>query len=417
MATKTIADVDVAGKRVLMRVDFNVPLEGGKVANDKRIVAALPSIRKVIEDGGRLVLMSHLGRPKGEGFQAEFSLAPAAERLAELLGGGVQLGPPEVVGEAAEAMVAALADGEVLLLENVRFNAGETMPDKAKKNPTGSLTGEQEKAHADFVAALGKLGDVYVNDAFGTCHRRHASMYGVAEAIRAAGGPAVAGFLVEKEIKYLHEAVADPKRPFVAILGGVKVSDKIKLISSLLGKVEKILIGGAMAYTLLKARGVGVGRSLVEADQVGSMRELLEKAADRIVLPVDHVVTDDFDNGAPQTTDGVEIPEGLTGMDIGPKTIEAFGAIVAEAGTIVWNGPMGVFEKAAYAAGTKAVAEAVARATDAGAVSVIGGGDSAAAVEQMGLGERMTHVSTGGGASLTYLEGKPMPPLEVLDRK
>ena len=417
MATKTIADVDVAGKRVLMRVDFNVPLDGGTVTNDKRIEAALPSIRKVIEGGGRLVLVSHLGRPKGVGFEAEFSLKPAADRLAELLGQDVKLGPPEVVGKAAEAMVGAMSNGEVVLLENVRFNAGETMPDKAKKNPTGSLTGEQEKVHADFVAALGKLGDVYVNDAFGTCHRKHASMYGAAQVVRGSGGAVVAGYLVEKEIKYLHEAVADPKRPFVAILGGAKVSDKIKLISSLLGKVDRILIGGAMAYTLLKARGAAVGKSLVEEDQVDEMAALLGRAGEKIVLPVDHVTTDDFAAGAPQTTDGVDIADDLMGMDIGSASIEAFSSIIAGAKTIVWNGPMGVFEKDAYATGTRAVAEAVAAATDAGAVSVIGGGDSAAAVEQMGLDERMTHVSTGGGASLTYLEGKPLPPIEVLDQK
>ena len=416
MATKTIADVDVAGKKVLMRVDFNVPLAEGRVTNDKRIVAALPSIRKVIAGGGRLVLMSHLGRPKGKGFEAEFSLKPAAQRLAELLGREVKLGPPEVVGREAEEMVDAMDDGDVMLLENVRFDAGETMPDKAKKNPTGSLTAEQEQVHADFVAAMSRLAEVYVNDAFGTCHRKHASMYGVAKAIQAAGGPAVAGFLVEKEIRYLHEALAEPKRPFVAVLGGAKVSDKIKLISSLLAKVDKIIIGGAMAYTLLKARGVGVGKSLIEADQVETMAHLLEGSGEKIVLPVDHVVTDDFDNGVPATTEGVDIAGGMMGMDIGPKTIEAFRAILAEAKTIVWNGPMGVFEKEAYAAGTKALAEAVAGATGAGAVSVIGGGDSAAAVEQMHLGERMTHVSTGGGASLTYLEGKPMPPIEVLDR-
>jgi phosphoglycerate kinase len=310
-----------------------------------------------------------------------------------------------------------MADGEVVLLENVRFNAGETMPDKAKKNPTGSLTGEQEKVHADFVGALGKLGDVYVNDAFGTCHRKHASMYGAAQVVRASGGAVVAGYLVEKEIKYLHEAVAEPKRPFVAILGGAKVSDKIKLISSLLGKVDRILIGGAMAYTLLKARGAAVGKSLVEEDQVDEMAALLGRAGEKIVLPVDHVTTDDFAAGAPQTTDGVDIADDLMGMDIGSASVEAFSGIIAGAKTIVWNGPMGVFEKDAYATGTKAVAEAVAAATDAGAVSVIGGGDSAAAVEQMGLDERMTHVSTGGGASLTYLEGKPLPPIEVLDQK
>jgi len=415
MATKTIADIEVSGKTVLMRVDFNVPLAEGKVTDDKRIVAALPSIRKVIEGEGKLVLMSHLGRPKGDGFVAAFSLKPAAERLAELLGKPVTLGPPEVVGPAAEGLVAGMGPGEVVLLENVRFNAGETMPDQAKKSPDGQLTAEQVSAHEAFVGALASLGEVYVNDAFGTCHRKHASMYGVARAIQSAGGPAVAGFLVEKEIKYLAEAVAEPARPFVAILGGAKVSDKIKLISSLLGKVDRILIGGAMAYTLLKARGAAVGKSLVEEDQVEAMKALLEEADGKILLPSDHVAAAEFASDDAQAVDGVALPDELMGMDIGSKTIQAFGVVIAGAKTVVWNGPMGVFERDAYAAGTKAVAEAVAKATDAGCVSVIGGGDSAAAVEQMGLGARMTHVSTGGGASLTYLEGKPMPAIDVLD--
>ena len=258
---------------------------------------------------------------------------------------------------------------------------------------------------------------MYVNDAFGTCHRKHVSMYGAAKAIQAKGGPAVAGFLVEKEIKYLHEAVANPKRPFVAILGGAKVSDKIKLISTLLEKVDKILIGGAMAYTLLKAKGVKVGKSLVEEDQVEEMKGLLAKAGDKIVLPMDHVATDDFANGKPQTVAGQDIADGLLGMDIGPKTIANFSAVILAAKTVVWNGPMGVFERPDYAKGTRSVAEAVGKATSKGAISVIGGGDSAAAVEEMGLESQMTHISTGGGASLTYLEDKEMPPIKILDQK
>ena len=416
MAKKSIADIDIQGKQVLMRVDFNVPLEGGRITNDRRIVMALPSIRKVVEDGGKLVLMSHLGRPDGE-YDPEGSLKPCAERLGELLGKPVKLGPKEVVGPEAEKMAAAMKAGDVLLLENVRFHPGETMPDKAKKNPDGKLTGEQEKVNKQFVEQLGKLGNVYVNDAFGTCHRKHASMYGAAKAIQAKGGPAVAGFLVEKEIKYLHEAVDQPKRPFVAILGGAKVSDKIKLISSLLKKVDKILIGGAMAYTLLKAKGVNVGKSRVEADQVDEMKKLLDQAQGKIMLPVDHVGADDFKSDDAKKVDDVNIPDNLMGLDIGPKTVEAFRKEILAAKTIVWNGPMGVFERDAYATGTRKVAEAVAEATGKGAVSVIGGGDSAAAVEEMGLDEKMTHVSTGGGASLTYLEGKPMPPIEVLDAK
>lgn len=416
MTTKTVADIDVHGKKVLMRVDFNVPLEGGQVTNDKRIQAALPSIRKVLDGGGRLVLMSHLGRPEGKGFEEKYSLAPVAGRLGEALGKDVPLGPKDVVGDEADRLAASLSDGEVALLENLRFQAGETMPDKAKKNPDGKLTAEQEKVHKEFVDALASLGEVYVNDAFGTCHRKHASMYGVPRAIQAQGGPAVAGFLVEKELKYLGEAVTDPDRPFIAILGGAKVSDKIQLISTLLEKVDRILIGGAMAYTLLAARGVEVGDSRVEKDQIDEMRPLLKKAGDRVLLPTDHVATDDFDLGRPIATEGEEIRPGLMGMDIGPETRKLFRREIVEARTVVWNGPMGVFEKEPYLAGTQAVAEAIAEATDRGGTSIIGGGDSAAAVEQLGLEEKMTHVSTGGGASLTFLEGKPMPALETLDQ-
>ncbi len=307
MAKKTIDDIDVAGKSVLMRVDFNVPLsDDGSVGNDKRIVAALPSIKKVIDAGGKLVLMSHLGRPKGQ-VKPEFTLKPAADRLGELLGKTVKLGPADVAGDEARSQAAQLGPGEVLVLENVRFDPREESKDEA-------VAGE-------FGQQLGEMGDVYVNDAFGTCHRKHASMFGAAKAIQAKGGPAVAGELVDKEIRYLHEAVAEPKRPFVAILGGAKVSDKIKLISTLLGKVDRILIGGAMAYTLLKAKGVNVGKSLVEADQVEEMTSLLDRAGDQIMLPCDHVVTDDFDSGKPQTTDGVDIPDATMAMHIGPSNV------------------------------------------------------------------------------------------------
>ncbi|MCE5325521.1 MAG: phosphoglycerate kinase [Planctomycetaceae bacterium] len=417
MAKKTVSDINVSGKTVFVRVDFNVPIKGGKVTNDNRIVQALPTIQKLIASGAKCVLASHLGRPEGKGFEADGSMAPVAKRLGELLKKDVQLGPQDVAGPAADAMIAKLPAGGVLLLENLRFSAGETMPDNAKKNPDAKLTPEQDAVLKDFVAKLAAKADAYVNDAFGTCHRKHASMYGVAKAVQAKGGPAVAGILVEKEIRYLHEAVAKPARPFVAILGGAKVSDKIKLISALLTKVDNILIGGAMAYTLLAAKGVKVGKSLVEKDQVEPMKELLGKAQGKILLPVDHVATDDFAAGKPQAVAGENIPDGVMGMDIGPKSVSAFSKAIAAAKTIVWNGPMGVFERADYAAGTRAVAEAVAKATDAGAVSVIGGGDSAAAVEEMGLADRMTHVSTGGGASLTYLEGKAMPAIEVLDEK
>jgi phosphoglycerate kinase len=417
MATKSVSDIDLSGKSVFMRVDFNVPITAGKITNDRRIVMALPTIRYAIDKGAKLVLATHLGRPAETGFEPDFSTRPAAERLAQLLGIPVRLGPPEVVGPIAEEMAASLKAGEVILLENVRFDPGETIADKAKKNPDKKLTEDQQAVLDRFVAGLGALGEVYVNDAFGTCHRKHASMFGVAKAIQKKGGPAVAGFLVEKEIRYLHEAVASPKRPFVAILGGAKVSDKIKLISNLLDKVDRILIGGAMAYTLLRAKGVTTGKSLVEADQVEEMKALLARAGGKILLPVDHVATDDFESGLPMPIDGVDIPDGLMGLDIGPRTIALFCAVIAKAGTIVWNGPMGVFEKAAFAVGTRSVAEAVGDATSKGAVSVIGGGDSAAAVEQMGLEDRMSHISTGGGASLEYLEGRAMPPIDVLDSK
>jgi len=398
---KTIADIDVADKTVLMRVDFNVPLADGKVTNDRRIVLALPTIQKVLDSGAKLVLMSHLGRPKGKIAQ-EFSLVPAAERLSELLGKPVKLGPTPVAGDEANRMISSLKAGDVMLLENLRFDPREKSKDDSEL--------------ASFAAELTAGADVYVNDAFGTCHRKHASMYAAAQAIQAKGGSAVAGDLVEKEIKYLHEAVDNPARPFVAILGGAKVSDKIKLISALLGKVDRILIGGAMAYTLLKARGENIGISLVEEDQVEIMKVLLAEAGDKILLPCDHLGATEFTSDQAVAVPEASIGDDLMGMDIGPMTIEAFSEVIASAGTVIWNGPMGVFERDAYAVGTKAVAQAVAGATDRGATSVIGGGDSAAAVEQMGLGERMTHVSTGGGASLTYLEGKPMPPIEVLDK-
>jgi 3-phosphoglycerate kinase len=403
MAKKSIADVNASGMTVLMRVDFNVPLKDGKITNDKRIQAAIPSIKKVLDEGGKLVLMSHLGRPKGK-VNMDESLKPAAQRLGELLGKEVRLGPAEeIAGDEAKQMASDLQPGQVLCLENVRFDAREESKDEAVAGELG--------------AQMARMADVYVNDAFGTCHRKHASMYAAARAVQAKGGPAVAGFLVEKEIRYLHEAVSEPKRPFVAILGGAKVSDKIKLISSLLEKVDKILIGGAMAYTLLKSKGHEVGASRVEDDQVEAMKDILSQAGDKIALPRDHVGAASFESDEAKEVTDVEIPADLMGLDIGPKTVEAFGKEIAAAKTIVWNGPMGVFEREAYANGTRKVAQAVADATDAGAISVIGGGDSATAVEEFGLEDKMTHVSTGGGASLTYLEGKPMPPIEVLDEK
>jgi phosphoglycerate kinase len=422
MATKTISDINVTGKTVLMRVDFNVPIQKGRITNDRRIVQALPSIQHALAHGARLVLMSHRGRPAEAGFEAELSLCPIANRLGSLLSKPVSLGPPDVVGPELGSTVAAMKSGEVVLMENVRFHPGETMPDRAEDNPDNQLTAEQQRVHDDFVAAIARLGEVYVNDAFGTCHRKHASMYGVAQAIRAKGGPAVAGFLVQKEIHYLSEALLDPQRPFLAILGGGKVSDKIKLIANLLKKVDGILVGGAMAYTLLAARGTSVGRSLVEQDQIQRMQGVLGTAGDKIQLPCDHGATDRFTSkplaAGPRTdVDGEAIPENLMGMDIGVKTIKAYRQAISQARTIIWNGPMGVFELSAYAAGTEAVAAAIAEATENGAISIVGGGDSAVAVEQTQVDTKMTHISTGGGASLKYLEGKPMPPIEILDHQ
>ncbi len=403
MAAKTLRDIDISGKSVLMRVDFNVPLDGQTVTDDRRIVAAMDSIRHVLDAGGKLVLMSHLGRPQAK-VATEYSLRPAADKLGEHLGKAVKLGPAEgIAGPAAREQVASLQPGEVLCLENVRFDAREDSKDE-----------EEVKALGREMADLGC--EAYVNDAFGTCHRKHASMWGCPLAMKADGKPAVAGMLVEKEIRYLHEAVASPDRPFVAILGGAKVSDKIRLIDSLLTRCDSILIGGAMAYTLLKARGVSVGKSLVEEDQVDTMKELLDRASSKILLPSDHVCAKEFDSDDAERIEDVNIPDGMMGMDIGPKTRDEFGDVIASSRTIVWNGPMGVFERKAYQYGTEALAADIAEVTqDKDAVSVIGGGDSAAAVEKFHLAEKMTHVSTGGGASLTYLEGKPMPPIEVLD--
>ena len=426
MATKTIADVDVKGKRVLMRVDFNVPLKDGKITNDRRIVMALPTIRKVVEEGGKLILMSHLGRPEGK-FDPADALTPCAKRLGELLGKPVRLGPEEVVGPQTEKRVAAMANGDVLLLENVRFQPGETVPDKAKKNPRGKLTRGQQRTLDEFAEALGKLGDVYVNDAFGTCHRKHASMVGAAKVIQKAGGPAVAGFLVEKEIRYLHDALADPQRPFLAILGGVKVSDKIAVIEHLLTKVDRLLIGGAMAYVFMVARGQTVGKSRVErekeekdgskTDVIALAKRLLgkiETSKAEVLFPVDHLVARQPAADADTDVQGPEIQDGWMGVDIGPETAQLYCERLADARTAVWNGPMGIFEMAPFAEGTEAVCKAMAQVDEHG-TAVVGGGDTAAAVEKFGLADEMTHISTGGGASLEFLEGKPFETIEILD--
>ena len=380
----SVTALELKGKRVFCRVDFNVPLDSAQtITDDTRIVAALPTIRYIIEQGGKLILASHLGRPKGS-FKPEFSLAPVAPYLAKLLGRPVTMAK-DCVGDEVKAQVAAMNDGDVLLLENMRFYPGE------------------EKNDPQFCAQLAELADIYVNDAFGTAHRAHASTEGIARLLQ----PAAAGFLMAKELEYLGQALDAPKRPFVAILGGAKVSDKITVIDTLLDKVNALLIGGGMAYTFLKAQGLEIGTSLVEPDQLDLARQLMAKAEKNgveLMLPVDHVTAKAFDKDAAAgiyTNDA--FPADEMGLDIGPQTAQAYAAKMAEAATVVWNGPMGVFEFPAFAKGTFAVAEALAKSD---AISIIGGGDSVAAVNQAGLNDRMSHISTGGGASLEFLEGK-----------
>ncbi len=391
---KTISDVDVAGQTVLMRVDFNVPLDDQqKITDDRRIANALPTIRAVIDRGGKLVLLSHLGRPKGTR-DPQASLKPAADRLAELLNTPVQFAD-ETVGTETGARVSRLNDGEVLMLENLRFNPGEKSGD------------------ADFAAQLAAYGDIYCNNAFGTCHRTDASMVALPKAM--AGKPRVVGLLVEKEIKYLSDAISSPQRPFLAILGGAKVSDKIAVIENLIGLCDKILIGGAMAYTFSLAQGGRVGSSLVERDKVDLAKDLLKKAGDKICLPVDTVCSQTPDAPEQVTVEAGEVPDGYEGFDIGPKTVDRYAAEVKRAKTVVWNGPMGMFEVAPFNAGTDAIAHAIVEATAAGAISIIGGGDSAAAIDKAGLDDKVSHVSTGGGASLAMLEAKAFAAVDLLD--
>ena len=390
---KSVEDIDVAGKRVLCRCDFNVPTKDGKITSDKRIVAALPTIEYLVKHGARVILCSHMGKPKGE-VKPELSLKVVAERLSELLGQPVKMAS-DVVGESAQSLAASLKDGEVMLLENTRFEKGETKndPELSKK--------------------LASLADIFVNDAFGTAHRAHASTAGVADYL-----PAVCGYLVQKEVSIMGKALADPERPFVAILGGAKVSDKLNVINNLLEKVDTLIIGGGMAYTFLAAKGYGIGKSLFDAEKVDYCKDMMKKAEEKgvkLLLPVDAVCAKEFQNDTEFAVfDKDQIPQDRMGMDIGPKTIELFKAEIAQAKTIVWNGPMGVFEMPNFAAGTRAVAEALA-ASDA--VTIIGGGDSAAACEQFGLKDQMTHISTGGGASLEFLEGKVLPGIAVIEDK
>ena len=384
----SVDDINVKGQKVLVRCDFNVPLQDGKITDENRLVASLPTIKKLIADGGRVILCSHLGKPKGEP-KPELSLAPVAARLSELLGQEVKFAAdPEVVGPNAKAAVAAMKDGDVILLENTRYRK------------------EEEKNIDTFSEELGSLCDVFVNDAFGTAHRAHCSNVGVTKYVKVAA----VGYLMQKEIDFLGNAVNNPERPFVAILGGSKVSSKISVINNLLDKVDTLIIGGGMAYTFMKAQGGTIGGSLVEDDYLDYANDMIKKAADKgvkMLLPVDTVVADAFDNNANRkTVKAGEIEDGWQGLDIGEETQAIFAAAVKDAKTVVWNGPMGVFEMPNFAAGTVAVAKALA---DTDAVTIIGGGDSAAAVNQLGFGDKMTHISTGGGASLEFLEGKELP--------
>lgn len=392
---KTIEDIDVKGKRVLARCDFNVPLKDGEITNDKRIVAALPTIKYLMEHGAKVILCSHLGRPKGE-YKPEFSLAPVAKKLSEYLGVEVKLAEdPEVVGENAKKLASELKDGEVMLLENVRFRAEET------------------KNEENFSKELASLADVFVNDAFGTAHRAHCSTTGVAAYL-----PAVCGFLIQKEIKFMGGALANPKRPLVAILGGAKVSDKIGVISNLIDKCDTIIIGGGMAYTFMKYLGHSIGTSLLEADWIEKAGEMMADAKAKgvnFLIPVDNKVGKEYDeNTESKIVSSDEIPDGWMGLDIGPKSMEIFCDAIKGAGTVIWNGPMGVSEWDNFAAGTIAVANAVA---ESGAVSIIGGGDSVAAVTKLGFADKMSHISTGGGASLEFLEGKELPGIAALQDK
>jgi len=412
MAKKTVADINVRGKKVLMRCDFNVPLdEDCNITSDDRIVGALPTIKNVLDRGGSLILMSHLGRPVGER-EDKYSLAPVAKRLSELLGKTVSFAD-DCVGPQTKARAKSLKPGDCMLLENLRFHKEETIKDKAAKEDA-----QLRQAKDNFAKELASMADIYVDDAFGTAHRDNASMYTVPQVMK--GKPRVIGFLIEKELKYLGETLSKPERPFVAILGGAKVSDKIGVIENLLDRVDRILIGGAMAYTFFKAEGKAVGKSLCEDDFVDKATALVERAKDvekEIVLPVDTVIAKEFKAGAKHKVVRGDIEAEWQGMDIGPETRRLFAEKVAGAKTIVWNGPMGVFEMPPFDEGTKAVALAVAEATDKGARSIIGGGDSASAVENLGLRDRISHISTGGGASLEFLEGKKFVCLEILDEK
>ncbi len=416
MAKVSVRDLDVAGKRVLIRADLNVPFDSnGRISDDRRITQFLPTLQNVIERGGAAIVMSHLGRPTGDPAQdASLSLKPVAQRIGELTGKKCGFAT-DCVGAEAEQAVASLKKCQTLLLENLRFHKAETIVDKAKKNSDGKLTPEQEATRQKFANALASLGELYVNDAFGACHREHVSMYDV-PVILGPGRRAI-GFLVEKELRYLRSALENPQRPFVAVLGGAKVSDKIGVIRNLIPRVDQILIGGAMTFTFWAAKGWAVGRSLCEQDKVDLAKELIAEAGDKLILPMDSVATDELYAGASPKVVRGELPPDLMGVDIGPDTVAVFSKILRNARTIIWNGPVGAFEFAPFDAGTNAIAKVIAEATDAGATSIIGGGDSAAAVEKAHLSDRMTHISTGGGASLSFLEGAAFETIDIIDDK
>lgn len=395
MNKKTVRDIDVAGKKVLVRCDFNVPLDGetGAITDNRRIRAAIPTIQYLIDHNAKVILCSHLGRPKGE-VNSKYSLKPVAEELSKLLGKEVKLAK-DVIGEDAQKLTSEIKEGEVVLLENVRFHK------------------EEEKNDPEFAKKLASFAEIYVNDAFGTAHRAHASTAGVADYL-----PAVSGFLIEKELEFLGSSLENPERPFVAILGGAKVSDKIGVIENLIEKVDTLIIGGGMAYTFYKAQGHHIGTSICEEDKLDLATSLLKKAEEKgvkLLLPVDNHVSSEYSNdGEDRFVESTEIPDGFMGLDIGPKTIENFKNAIKNAKTVLWNGPLGVTEFSKFAEGTRAIATALA---ESDAVTIIGGGDSAAAVEKMGLADKMTHISTGGGASLEFLEGKVLPGIDCLNNK
>jgi phosphoglycerate kinase len=403
MAKLIVSDVDVKDKKVLVRVDFNVSIKDGVIGDDNRIVAALPTIKYIIENGGKAILLSHLGRIKSDEDKKSLSLAPVAKRLGELLEKPVTFVPSNE-GKEVEDAINNMKDGDVVVLENTRFQDID--------NDFGKRESKNDPKLGEYWASL---GDVFVNDAFGTAHRSHASNVGIATAMKAAGKPAAAGFLLEKEIKFLGNAVANPVHPFVTILGGAKVSDKIGVITNLIPKADHIIIGGGMAYTFLKAQGHNIGKSLVEDDKVEFAKELLEKAGDKLVLPIDHVAATEFNNDAASEVVGQDIPDNEMGLDIGPKTIELFKKTLEGAKTVVWNGPMGVFEMPNFAKGTLEVGRALADLPDA--TTIVGGGDSTAAAKQLGIAPKLTHISTGGGASLEYLEGKELPGIACVSDK